>query len=333
MKKYFLQLCFLFALSQSIFAAAPMFEFYKNLDWSGFFDKMKGEFDICSCEIENVNQNAVGVKLRYVEPIMGLSLSNTPWNIVGMGMKMDNSIKRKQGTSRGDSDEDNSFMFKYINAVIFPILGWTIGAAQDYMCFERGTFLNMAYFSEIDPSYNSDVLGLAVATASPASRVWFANPIAEAACLIDCTIATSLNRPINSLYFCNGCNGSIYAANTGYNRMGLNIVNSEMIAMRMLSQMHTYGGMLKTADVSFTQNPFGTNIRSARCKPRFFPGIVKEQYLLQLPNNDMQPLGRIRFQYDFKTKPTDEDNVFFWLWRMRDICVGATKCRSTFTGM
>ncbi len=118
--------------------------FFSNLDWNGYFDKMEAEFDICSCEIEDADQFPIGFKMRFVEPIMGLSLSNTPWNIVGMGMKLDKSMLRKQGTSRGSSDDH--FMFKYINAVIFPILGWTIGVAQDYICFERGTFLNMAYF-------------------------------------------------------------------------------------------------------------------------------------------------------------------------------------------
>ncbi len=310
-----------------------MFEFYENLDWSGFFDKMEAEFDICSCQIEDTTQYPIGFKMRYVEPIMGLSISSTPWHIVGMDLKLDKSMLRKQGTSRGDSDADDHFMFKHINSVIFPILGWTIGVAQDYICFERGTFLNMAYFSEVDPLYNSDVLGLLGASATPLSRIWFSNPIAEVACAIDCTYTSITGRPINSLYYCNGCNGSAYAADTGYARAGMNIVNSETIAFRYISKAHGYAGLLKTADVPFTQNPTGGHIRSARCEPRYFPGIIKEQYFVQLPNNDMQPLGKVRFHYDFKSKPNDEDAVFFWLWRMRDICVGATQCRSTFTGL
>ena len=31
-----------------------------------------------------------------------------------------------------------------------------------------------------------------------------------------------------------------------------------------------------------------------------------------------------------KIDPTDEDSVFFWLWRERNMCGGAAKCRSTF---
>lgn len=310
---------------------SPMFEFYENLDWNFFADKMEAEFDICSCEIEGSNQTPVGFKMRFVEPIMGVSVSNTPWNIVGMGIRMDESLWRKQGHSRGDLKDD--FGFKHINAVIFPILGWTIGMAQDYICFERGTFLNMAYFSEVDPLYNNDVMGLIGEGAKPLSRLWFSNPIAEIGCAIDCAVTTTTGRPMNSLYYCNGCRGSASAADTGYTRRGMNIENSEMLLFRLISKMHAYGGLVKTADVSFTQNPTGSNIRSARCEARYFPTIVKEQYFAQLPNNDAHPLGKMRFHFDFKSKPNDEDDVFFWLWRMNDTCVGATKCRSTFTGM
>jgi len=331
MKNKLLKILFSLILSTKIYAVAPMFDFVTNLDWSGFFDKMEADFDICSCQIEDTNQFPIGFKMRYVEPIMGISLSNTPWNIVGMGLKLDKSMMRKQGHSRGNH-EDN-FMFKYSEGIIFPILGWTIGLSLDYMCFERGTFLNMAYFSEIDPLYNSDVLGLLGASANPLSRIWFSTPISEVACEVDCASTSMSDKPTNSLYYCNGCNGSAYAANTGYERMGMNIVNSETIAFRMLANMHSYGGLLKTADVSFAQNPTGSNIRSSRCKANYFPTIIKEQYFLQLPNNDMQPMGKIRFHYDFKSKPNDEDDVFFWLWRMRDICIGATQCRSTFTGL
>jgi len=312
-------------------AEAFMLTFVENLDWNGFFDKMEGSFDICSCEIEDTDQFPVGFKLRYVEPIMGISASNIPWHLVGLDIKMDNSMLRKQGTSRGD--QKDHFMFKYVNAVIFPILGWTIGVAQDYMCFERGTFLNMVYFGEIDPMYNSDVLGLMGSTALPLSRVWFSNPIAEIAATLDCAQTTLTGRPLNALYYANGCRGGAYAADTGYTRMGMNIENSETLLFRMISKMHSYGGLVKTADVGFDQNPIGSNIQSARCKYRYFPTIVKEQYFAQLPYNDMQPLGKMGFHYDFKSKPNDEDAVFFWLWRMRDICIGATQCRSTFTGL
>lgn len=326
-----LLLILLVATPSSLKAGPAMFEFVDNLDWSGYFDKTELDFDICSCEIEDTKQYPIGFKMRYVEPIMAINLSNTPWNLVGMGLKMDKSMFRKQGTSRG-SGKDH-FMFKYVNSIIFPVLGWTIGMAQDYVCFERGTFLNMAYFSEADPTYNSDVLGFLASAANPLSRVWFSNVIAETACAIDCTMSTITGKPANSLYFCNGCNGSAYAADTGYTRMGLNVVNSETILFRMLAKMHTYGGMLQTSDTSFSQNPTNSDIRSSRCEPKYFPTIIKQQYFVQLPNNDMQPTGKMRFHYDFKSKPNDEDDVFFWLWRMRDICVGATKCRSTFTGL
>ncbi|WP_457748588.1 TraU family protein [Sulfurimonas sp.] len=309
------------------------FMFYKNLDWSFFFDELKVDFDICACEVEDANQWPAGFKAHMVEPIGFIEGTNAPWHFPGLGLTLDKSFLRKQGVSR---DTEQAGNFKYTHFILFPVLGWTIGLIQDFWCFERGTLFNLAYLAEVIPSHNNDLIALAEETAKPVSKIWFDNPVAELACSADC-VSSSLGHPLDSLYWCDGCRGSVSASDNGFARTGRPYEDTESIAFRMLDRMHTYGGMLKTKESFFAYNPAGSNLKSTLCQAKYFPVIIKDQYFIQMAKGDKswdaEPFGKLRYMYDFKSTPTDGDDSFFWLWRARDMCVGAMKCRSTFTGL
>ena len=328
--KIFLAITFIFSSAN---AEREVFNFYENLDWSFFFDKFDMKFEVCHCNIKDTGKFPAGFKVKIVEPIGYIETSNIPWHFVGLGIKMDKSFLRKQGTSR---DTKTGINFRHAHFVIFPPLGWSIGLMQDYICFERGNIFNLAYLSEVIPSYNNDVIALVEESAKPVSKVWFANPVAEAACSADC-VSSSIGKPINSLYWCDGCRGSVGAGDTGWSNISNPYEEAETVAFGVLNRMHAYGGMLKTKESFFQFNPAGANLKSTYCKARYFPIIIKEQYYLQLAKGDKswdaEPFGKIRFHYDFKSTPGDEDANFFWLWRERDMCAGAMRCRSTFTGM
>jgi len=331
-KKIIVTFLAFFNFSYSFNYMAPVFHFWDNLDWSFFFDKMKLDFDLCTCLIKNSSQNIAGFKMTIVEPIGFIESSNTPWNFVGLGIKLDKSVDRRQGYSRGDED---SGAFRYVHFVIFPPLGMTFGLMQDFICFERGNIFNFAFLSEVSPTYNSDLLALTEESAKPVSRVWFSNPAAELACSVDC-VSANFGKPINSLYWCDGCRGSVSAGNSGYISKLVNrpYEESEMLAFRIIDEMSFTGGMLKTSEDSFTYLPSGVSIRSSLCKPQYFPVIIKSQYFLQPAfedkGDDAEPFGKVRVIYDFKMTLKQDDDVFFWLWRKKDFCAGATQCRSTF---
>ena len=334
MKKNILKILLVISFAfTSANAQREVFNFYNNLDWSFFFDKLEFKFDVCQCDIEDMGEFAAGFKVKMVEPIGFVETSNTPWHFVGLGIKMDKSFLRKQGISR---DADNNMNFRHAHFVIFPPLGWSIGLVQDYLCFERGGIFNLAYLSEVIPSYNNDVIALIEETAKPISKVWFANPVAELACAVDCA-SSSIGIPLNSLYWCDGCRGSVGAGDTGWAGSSNPHEAAESVAFRVINRMHAYGGMLKTKESFFAYNPAGSSLKSTYCKARYFPLIIKDQYYIQLAKEDKswdaEVFGKIRFHYDFKSTVTDEDANFFWLWRERDMCAGAMKCRSTFTGM
>lgn len=312
-----------------------VYKFYKNLDYDFFFDKLDVSFDICRCEIESTDQWLAGFKYTLVEPIGFIESSITPMDFVGLDTKGKEAtdFTRKQGTSRKG---DNETTFRHAHFMIFPVLGYTLGLVQDFFCFERANIFNMAYISEVIPSHNNDLIGLAEETTKPVSKIWFANPVAEMACGVDCA-ASAVGKPINSMYWCDGCRGSVTASDTGWSRASEPFEDTESLAFRVINRMHVYSGMLKTKESTFAYNPVGSHFKSSMCEARYFPVIVKDQYYLQLAKGDMSwdatNFGKLRFQYDFKSEPTDGDSVFFWLWRERNMCGGAAKCRSTFNGL
>ncbi|QEH06500.1 TraU family protein [Sulfurospirillum multivorans] len=333
--KKFLHVTFavlLFSSSLIARTGGEVYKFYKNIDYDFFFDKLEVSFDICKCEIETSDQWLAGFKYTLVEPIGFIESSITPMHFVGLDIKTADAKKlmRKQGTSRKG---DDSTTFRHAHFIIFPVLGYTLGLVQDFFCFERASVFNMAYISEVIPSHNNDLVALAEETVKPVSKIWFANPVAEAACGADCASSTA-GYPINSLYWCDGCRGSVTGSDTGWSRASEPLEDTESVAFRVINRMHAYSGMLKTKESTFAYNPVGSHMKSSMCEARYFPVIVKDQYYLQLAKEDKswdaKNFGKIRFQYDFKTDPTDEDSVFFWLWRERNMCGGAAKCRSTF---
>ncbi|PMX28452.1 conjugal transfer protein, partial [Pseudomonas sp. MPR-R2A7] len=89
---------------------------------------------------------------------------------------------------------------------VYPLLYW-MEILTDFACFEQASF-DIAYMTEVDPLWQDDSLAALI---NPEAIV-FANPIAQAACAGDC-IAGTVNLPLDPLFWCAGCQGSMYPLN------------------------------------------------------------------------------------------------------------------------
>jgi conjugal transfer pilus assembly protein TraU len=128
-----------------------------------------------------------------------------------------------------DSQTRNSFyqVHWYAN----PILAW-LEVLLDFPCLEQGS-LDLAYLTEVDPLWSDDELS---AILNP-EAVLFANPVAKAACAADC-VAASAGFPVASLFWCAGCQGSIYPM-TGHVTTHIGGVQaSVLLTQRMTAKMH-----------------------------------------------------------------------------------------------
>lgn len=342
---------------------SPMLDFMNSLDWDIFYDKFKIEIEPCVCE-NSTSQIAgvvipIGFKASLVEPIMGVSTSNQPGDLVGIDVDLGHDLFDKEGTSRegnaeGSAEASNeTTLFRQINFMTFPFMAMVGFVLPEAICFDKTAEMTTNYISDVDPLYQNDILSLAVNTGKSFWRTLLINPLADLACVADCAASTA-GYPINSLYWCDGCRGNIGATNTGYTKTGDPIENSEMIILRQVAAMHETSQLRKTSNATFAFLPPAQNNNSGStnsnngssnnnnsgkkesksmelpntmCGDKPFPLVIKDQYYLQLAYGKAKPFGAMRFHYDFKSTPNDNDRFFFWLWRKRDYCFGQTHCQ------
>lgn len=336
---------------------SPMLDFMNSLDWDIFYDKFKIELEACVCDNSTSNIEGVSIPLGFkaslIEPILGVSSSNQPGDLVGLNIDLGHDLFDKEGTSRAGAanESDESTLFRQINFVTFPFMAMVGFVLPEAICFDKTTEMTSDYISDVDPLYQNDILSLSVNAGKSWGRALLINPLADLACVADCAAATA-GYPINSLYWCDGCRGNVGGTDTGYTKIGDPIENSEMIIFRQVAAMHETSRLLKTSNATFAFLPNASGnkkdasknanassntggkkeskkleLPNTMCGDKIFPLIIKDQYYLQLAYGKAKPFGAMRFHYDFKSTPNDNDRFFFWLWRIRDYCFGQTHCK------
>jgi conjugal transfer pilus assembly protein TraU len=312
------------------YADMPLMNFMETVDWEFMGDKTEFTLDLCKCEFEYAIES--GLRAKLAEPVGAIETTNTPWNIVGLGMKLDKSLKRKQGDSRGDDEGEYR---RYTHSIAFAPLG-ILNFVQDAVCFERLTSASFLYWTEIIPSQTNDVVALFTqGSKGPFSKIWYANPIGTLACSIDCA-ATTFYESSNTLHWCAGCAG-VTGNNTAYGA-GKDtdpITSHHVYALSAIDDLH-YAGLFSNLqrNASFMYSPV-TKILNSMCEPTYMPMAIKTQYRLNLAYPtvwDATRIGDFRAKWaEFKNKPHSEDDVMTWLWTIKDTCVGASKCKSFFS--
>jgi conjugal transfer pilus assembly protein TraU len=97
---------------------------------------------------------------------------------------------------------------------------------------EKGA-LDLAYLTELDPLWADDEL---TAILNPEALL-FANAPAKAACAADCVAATA-GMPLPKLFWCGGCQGSLYPMNGHVAAHIGGVQASTLISQRMTAKMH-----------------------------------------------------------------------------------------------
>ena len=168
----------------------------------------------------------------------------------------------------------------------------------------------------------------------PLSKIWYNNPFAMVSCIADCA-ATVFNKTLNSLHWCSGCVGTT-GNNTAYGngKSSDPIAGAHVNALSAIDDLHYAGALAKISNSIFAFSPT-SKIANSECSPKYFPIAIKSQYRLQLAYPtvwDATVIGKIPLTWaNFKNKVGSEDDVAFWVWTLKDTCVGAAKCKSLFT--
>jgi len=251
-----------------------------------------------------------GLTLGFWEPARLVELTHTPFCFPSLGgTEMDMGIDIGQGSQKVHEAPVSSSMYQAHWYVYLPLYWLEIIL---YMtCIEKGDF-DLAYLSEFDPTWQDDTLALWL---TPETAL-FANPVAQSSCAADCS-AASANLPMDSLYWCGGCQGSLYPFSGHVSRHIGGVQASTLLAQRFTAKLHRQGLLP------------GTMGRDALCETYPMPTMQKTQYKAQMtyPKANTRgkyaanPYGRSTTFWEAgrEYSITGEDFAYL-IWRKRNCC-------------
>lgn len=262
---------------------------------------------LCKCMKGPIPE--IGFPIAFWEPARLIDVTRIPYCLVNLGGM---SIMAPKVTGQGDvdqnTDDGTKQSFYQVHWYVYPVF-YLLEVLMEFTCAEQRDF-DLAYLTELDPFWADDEKG---AILNPEGIV-FGNPIAQAACAADCIAATA-HLPIDSLFWCAGCLGSIYPFGGHVNETYGNVQTSSLIAIRFMAKLHREGLMREHAG------------KSALCNPYIWPLISKSHYRLQMTypvpqTNDCKTLGHTDVTWaggkEFSFKGED---FGYMVWRKRDCCL------------
>lgn len=251
----------------------------------------------------------LGIPLAFWEPTILVDVTRTPYKLTAWGgISIGSETVRKRGALShvGDSGRTSFYNVHYYNA---PILHWL--NLVKFPCLE-GSEMTPMYLSEFDPFWDDDQWS---AILHPEAFL-FSNPLAQAACIADCT-SSSLGSPMDSLFWCAGCMGSLYPFIGHVSHHVGGIQASYLLVHRLLGKLHSLG--MRSA---FREDEF--------CVKTLFPRLYKTAYKTQLvrpianTKGPCQPLGKSDvFWGAGKTYPYGGEDFVYLIWTKNHCCLDA----------
>jgi len=181
---------------------------------------------VCGCS----NPPRIGVSIGFWEPVRQVEAVRHPWCFPSLGgLSLDPGVDAPR--HGGDHYDGKGGSFYQAHWYPNPILYWLQVLLED-ACLEQGQF-DLAYMTDLDPLWNDSELTFII---NPDVAL-FSNPAAQAVCAADCVAATA-GFPQNGLYWCAGCQGSLYPLDGWVASHIGGVQASTLIVQRMAAKMH-----------------------------------------------------------------------------------------------
>lgn len=298
-----------------------------DICWSCLFPITIGSFEIAGSELSDTKnpsspvcicpKNIAGVKVPvpgivggFWEPARLVDVSAEPYCFVNMGgLQIDMGFERSQG---GRPKASSSKMSRwYIHYYIYPILH-ILELFTDFICLDESAF-DPFWITELDPTGSDDEAAMIL---NPEGFL-FNNLLAQAACSFDCASA-SLGKggtAVDSLYWCAGCQGTMFPLNGSVNAHIGGVQASLNAAEKMTFKMHRQGLAHETASDDVTEI----------CHKRLMPIMKKSHYRYQMVNpdpDDCAPFGKTTTVFEsHKETPIVGEDFGYLIWRKRGCCI------------
>lgn len=270
---------------------------------------------ICICPSRILgNTHVPGIKISLWEPVRMADVTRTPYCLVNMGgMHLGNSNTLKDrgvgALPQGEGTLHKSYY--HVHWYVFPIF-YAFELLLDFACVDQSQ-IDLLHLSEFDPFWDNDELAL---LHNP-EAVLFGNPIAQAACAVDCAKA-SFGHGFDAMFWCAGCFGSLYPFTGSVAATVTSVQATELLVARFMAKMHRYGLMYAYIGPG------------SECKKQFAPIIKKSMYRLQMINpipatdNACMPIGKSDFwhgRHQTREILQGSNNYGYLIWRKRQCCL------------
>ncbi|MGC8766623.1 MAG: TraU family protein [Brevinematia bacterium] len=297
-----------------------------DIHWSGLFpieiagvevkgpatednpDKLGGI--VCYCKVPN--GFVFGIRVSYWNPVRIIELTKVPGCFPTFGgMHVDITKSGTKHGTIGEKDDAQKTGFFNSHLIYFNALD-ILNLFLDVPCVKHEG-LDIAYLSEIDPTWNNDV----VAMFMHPEAILFANPITQMACVADSAAATA-GWPLDPLFWCSGSWGSVYPF-TGFGGHG-DIIQASALEASKLIYRNTR--LIVSWDTAIDV-----------CGAVITPVWIKSHHKIQEVKpvkGPILPIGRAPLLWEyfkdppFGTKKNAPDNFSWILFKRVKCCLGKT---------
>lgn len=188
---------------------------------------------ICTCPIPAPPFVRFGIGVGFWEPARVAEVVRSPYCSPSFGGINLAGILAPPGAHDVNPDEGSSSAFYHAHWLYYPLLSM-MDVFKDALCTGSDiTSIDMLYMTELDPLWMDDELSFLL---NPEAALFASQP-AQAACVPDC-LSASVGFPLDPLFWCAGCNGSLYpisGASTGH--IG-GLQTSLLMVQRMAAKLH-----------------------------------------------------------------------------------------------
>ena len=251
----------------------------------------------------------------YWEPARLADVTRTPYCMVSLGgITFGSQAKKHGGVARKANSESQKHSFYHTHWYMYPLIYWMELLMDHVVCYDKMSF-DLFYMSEFDPLWSNDELNLIL---NP-EAVLFGNPIAQAVCALDCAKASIPKQfGLNPLFWCAGCNGSMYPYGGFVESHVGGVQASSLIVERLIARLHRVG------------LAWATSGPTAICDKHILPLIKKDQYKLQMtyPRANTSglftcnPIGRTTSLWQAgRELPANGEDFAYLVFRKRNCCI------------
>ena len=255
----------------------------------------------------------VGVPLTFWEPSRLVDVTRHPYKLMGLGgISIGKETIKNRGAVCEIGDGPSRKSFYHVHWYAYPLFS-LLDLFTDFTCIEKGE-LDVFYMSELDPLWNDENLSLLF----NGEAAFFANPAAQLACIADCT-ASSYKKPLDSLFWCAGCEGSLYPLNGTVGHHVGAIQSSALLVHRTIAKMHRLLQQKGYEDDEFCQ---------AKLMPIIKKSLYKTQLVYPIPQTkgECHALGKTDLLWGSgKSYPKEGEDFVYLIWTKRHCCLDAAK--------